>query len=160
MQSLELKWYTSGEQNERPSFCHSHLIALLGLRTHTHSQYIIIIAFPRQQWLRESASEFTLQVQCLFDLRILARFWCSGIMGNDFPRIFSGSLSKQFTSSIGISLFIKNWVEGSTSFDFCVSLIMGHVKREIFRRFRTVIQIFCMRAEHRFFFQHRMRQSS
>ena len=24
--------------------------------THTHSEYVIIIAFPRQQWLRERAS--------------------------------------------------------------------------------------------------------
>ena len=27
--------------------------------TNTHSEYVIIIAFPRQQWLRESASVLT-----------------------------------------------------------------------------------------------------
>jgi hypothetical protein len=25
--------------------------------THTHSEYVILIAFPQQQWLHESASE-------------------------------------------------------------------------------------------------------
>lgn len=41
-----------------------------------------------------------------------------------------------------------------------MSLIMGHVKREICRRFRTVIQIFYTNAEHRFFFRHRTCHSS
>jgi hypothetical protein len=70
----------------------------------------------------------------------------------DFRRIFLGSWSKQFTSSIGISLFIKKKTGQKGLHDsISVSLIMGHVKREICRRFRTVIQIFYTRGEHRFF---------
>ena len=28
------------------------------IHTHTHSEYVILIAFPQQQWLRERASVF------------------------------------------------------------------------------------------------------
>ena len=34
--------------------------------TDTHSEYVILIAFPRQQWLRERASMLLLYVYCLF----------------------------------------------------------------------------------------------
>lgn len=37
---------------------------------------------------------------------------------------------------------------------------MGRLKREICRRFRTLIQIFCTHADHIYFFQHRMYHSS
>ena len=33
--------------------------------TYTHSEYVIRIAFPRQQWLRERASMLHLHVYCL-----------------------------------------------------------------------------------------------
>ena len=33
--------------------------------TDTHSEYAILIAFPRQQWLRERASIARLYVHCL-----------------------------------------------------------------------------------------------
>ena len=33
--------------------------------TDTHSEYVILIAFPRQQWLHERASILRLSVQCL-----------------------------------------------------------------------------------------------
>ena len=33
--------------------------------TDTHSEYVILIAFPRQQWLRERALSITLYVHCL-----------------------------------------------------------------------------------------------
>ena len=33
--------------------------------TDTHSEYVILIAFPRQQWLRERASVLRLYVYCL-----------------------------------------------------------------------------------------------
>ena len=33
--------------------------------TDTHSEYVILIAFPRQQWLRERTSLLRLYVQCL-----------------------------------------------------------------------------------------------
>jgi hypothetical protein len=33
--------------------------------TDTHSEYVILIAFPRQQWLRERASMLRLHVHCL-----------------------------------------------------------------------------------------------
>jgi hypothetical protein len=33
--------------------------------TDTHSEYVILIAFPRQQWLRERASFLRLYVHCL-----------------------------------------------------------------------------------------------
>jgi hypothetical protein len=33
--------------------------------TDTHSEYVILIAFPRQQWLRERASVLRLYVHCL-----------------------------------------------------------------------------------------------
>ena len=33
--------------------------------TDTHSVYVILIAFPRQQWLRERSSTLTLYVHCL-----------------------------------------------------------------------------------------------
>jgi hypothetical protein len=36
--------------------------------TDTHSQYVILIAFPRQQWLRERASMPRLYVHCLSPL--------------------------------------------------------------------------------------------
>jgi hypothetical protein len=34
-------------------------------REHTHTEYVILIAFPRQQWLRTRASILRLYVQCL-----------------------------------------------------------------------------------------------
>jgi hypothetical protein len=34
----------------------------------THSEYVILIAFPRQQWLRERASMIRLYVHCLYCL--------------------------------------------------------------------------------------------
>jgi hypothetical protein len=33
--------------------------------TDTHSEYVIVITFPRQQWLRERASTLRLYVQSL-----------------------------------------------------------------------------------------------
>ena len=33
--------------------------------THTHSEYVILIAFPLQQWLHESASTLRLYINCL-----------------------------------------------------------------------------------------------
>jgi hypothetical protein len=33
--------------------------------TDTHSEYVILIAFPRQQWLRERALVLCLYVHCL-----------------------------------------------------------------------------------------------
>jgi hypothetical protein len=33
--------------------------------TDTHSEYVILIAFPRQQWLHEHASILCLYVRCL-----------------------------------------------------------------------------------------------
>jgi hypothetical protein len=35
------------------------------LRTHTHTQYVILIALPLQQWLHERASILHLYVHCL-----------------------------------------------------------------------------------------------
>jgi hypothetical protein len=32
--------------------------------TDTHSEYVILISFPRQQWLRERASMLRLRVYC------------------------------------------------------------------------------------------------
>ena len=34
--------------------------------TDTHSQYVILIAFPRQKWLRERALMLPLYIHCLF----------------------------------------------------------------------------------------------
>ena len=33
--------------------------------TDKHTEYVILIAFPRQQWLRESAPMVSLQIHCL-----------------------------------------------------------------------------------------------
>ena len=33
--------------------------------TDTHSEYVILIVFPRQQWLRERASMLRLHVHCM-----------------------------------------------------------------------------------------------
>ena len=33
--------------------------------THTHTKYVVLIAFPLQQWLRERASMLRLYVHCL-----------------------------------------------------------------------------------------------
>jgi hypothetical protein len=43
--------------------------------TDTHLEYVILIAFTRQQWLRERASMFRLYVHCLscYICRILKR---------------------------------------------------------------------------------------
>jgi hypothetical protein len=41
--------------------------------TDTHSQYVILIAFPRQQWLRERAWMLRLYVHCLI---VLSHPWC------------------------------------------------------------------------------------
>ena len=35
------------------------------IATDTHSEYVIIIAFPRQEWFRERASMLRLYVHCL-----------------------------------------------------------------------------------------------
>jgi len=37
----------------------------LRLQTHTHSQYVILIDFPLQQWLRERTSMLRLHKHCL-----------------------------------------------------------------------------------------------
>jgi hypothetical protein len=38
---------------------------------HTHSEYVIVIAFPRQQWLRERAS-----ILCLYAIACLIYVCC------------------------------------------------------------------------------------
>jgi hypothetical protein len=45
--------------------------------TDTHLKYVILIAFPRQQWLRERASmlRYT-HVACLVSLRFPLAFYC------------------------------------------------------------------------------------
>jgi hypothetical protein len=48
--------------------------------------------------------------------------------------------SKHLTSSIGTPLFIRNWAEGSVSFQFSGQL--SHETREIFHRFHALVKIF------------------
>jgi len=42
--------------------------------THTHSQYVILTAFPRQQWLRERASTCVILTLPVFFLNLGTRF--------------------------------------------------------------------------------------
>jgi hypothetical protein len=42
-----------------------HFACWVTKATDTHSEYIILIAFPQQQWLRERVSTLLLYVQCL-----------------------------------------------------------------------------------------------
>jgi hypothetical protein len=44
--------------------------------TGTHSEYVILIAFPRQQWLRERASMLRLYVHCLSCLTAVTSVVC------------------------------------------------------------------------------------
>jgi hypothetical protein len=37
--------------------------------TDTHSEYVILIAFPREQWLRERASMLRSYAHCLYRIR-------------------------------------------------------------------------------------------
>jgi hypothetical protein len=43
--------------------------------TDTHSEYVILVAFPRQQWVRERASMLRLYIHCLscFTLRAISQ---------------------------------------------------------------------------------------
>ena len=43
---------------------HVHCM-LVYLRLHTHLEYVLLIAFPRQQWLRERFSLLRVYVACL-----------------------------------------------------------------------------------------------
>ena len=54
--------------------------------TDTHSEYVIIIAFPRQQWLRERASVVSLYVHCLSCLF----YECNSLLTNRFFYLLNG----------------------------------------------------------------------
>jgi hypothetical protein len=43
--------------------------------TDTHSEYVILIAFQRQQWLRERASMLRLYVHCLSCFQRITEFF-------------------------------------------------------------------------------------
>jgi hypothetical protein len=43
-----------------------HFACWITKATDTHSEYVILIAFTRQQWLHERASMFRLYVRCYY----------------------------------------------------------------------------------------------
>jgi hypothetical protein len=62
-------------------------IACYGKNTDTHSEYLLLIAFPRQQWLHERGSVLGLYAHCLYCFLCLE--WDKDVFGallNEFRR--------------------------------------------------------------------------
>jgi hypothetical protein len=62
--------------------------------TNTHSKYVILIAFPRQRWLRERASKIRTYIACLVSIALRTYIACLvsialGFILNDVPFIVS-----------------------------------------------------------------------
>ena len=56
------KYGTAGQATDDSIIQRMRFVCWIAKTTDTHLEYLIIIAFPRQQWLRESV---TLYVHCL-----------------------------------------------------------------------------------------------
>jgi len=54
--------------------------------TNTHSEYVILIAFPLQQWLYERASMLRLYIHCLFCFALIMSYIVLYIMASDFRK--------------------------------------------------------------------------
>jgi len=62
MRQCEKKFGRAGHATD-DNMAHAHCM-LDTMATNTHSEYVILIAFPLQQWSNERASMLTLYVNC------------------------------------------------------------------------------------------------
>ena len=80
---------------------------IYGKNTDTHSEYLILISFPRQQWLRECTSMSRSYVHCLsciskYKLRLTDIF--IGLLYSKTPRISYTSIPIVQTEHIQVLL--------------------------------------------------------
>jgi hypothetical protein len=59
------KYGTARQATDDNIIWHMRFAGWITKATDTHSEYVTLITFPRQQWLRERASMLRLYVQCL-----------------------------------------------------------------------------------------------
>ena len=61
----EIIWESMDSQTDRSLPRYMHFASWITKATNTHSEYVIIITFPRQQWLLKRTSMSRLSVRCL-----------------------------------------------------------------------------------------------
>jgi hypothetical protein len=63
------KYYTAGQATD-DNMAHAHFMLNAEGYKYTHSEYVILIAFPQQQWLHERASIlfYTYPFACLVSM--------------------------------------------------------------------------------------------
>ena len=62
----EIMWKNTVEPDrQQMTLWRMRIACRIAKATNTHSEYVIIIAFPLQQWLHERASVLTLYLHCL-----------------------------------------------------------------------------------------------
>jgi len=61
-----MRWYGKHiAETDRPQMMRMHIACLITKATETHSEYVILIAFPQQRYLRRAVFHVTLCVRCL-----------------------------------------------------------------------------------------------
>jgi hypothetical protein len=70
------KYGSIGQVTDKNIIWRMRIACWITKATDTHSEFVILIAFPWQQWLRERASMLHLYAHCLFFFRLCP---CSGI---------------------------------------------------------------------------------
>jgi hypothetical protein len=79
---MRKKYGTAGQATDDNITRHMHFACWITKATDTRSEYVILLAVARQQWLRERASMLCLYVLCLSSLRT-----DTGHSYHDIPRV-------------------------------------------------------------------------
>jgi len=99
-------WNTAGLTTDDHIIWRTHFTCWITTAKDTHWQYVILIAFPQQHWLRERAS----MLRYAYDTRLVnvklggrySNLWGSGAMSPRFPNF---STKWEWVNSFGFRLF-------------------------------------------------------
>jgi len=105
---------------------HTRFACWVTKATNTHSEYVILIAFPLQQWLHESTSLLTLYVHCLL---VRSLFTWSFRLFTSYKFNSKLNLNSNNTAVMSSCLLLDNDLTNYTCLKIChsVELVRSHL---------------------------------